>query len=142
LLPDLPRSGFAAFFLRSGHISPFQFFSINADLIVIDIAPLCISICIRIFSPTLDRKEEILLHLRSCVVHAVAHIHGRILRVQIDLQSFILDRNVGLLVAVRGTGATRSRNAGLPRAAIGKKCACCDDKRGYREQYFCHFRTF
>ena len=121
MLPDLPRSGFAAFFLRSGHISPFQFFSINADLIVIDIAPLCISICIRIFSPTLDRKEEILLHLRSCVVHAVAHIHGRILRVQIDLQSFVFDRDIGVPVVLRGTGITRSRNSCLPGAAIGEE---------------------
>src|SRR5215471_9794648 len=54
---------FAAFFLGSGHICGFQVFSIYADLVMIDITPFFVSIGVWIFSPSLDWKKEILLHL-------------------------------------------------------------------------------
>ena len=112
---------FAAFFLRSGHVGRFQFFSINSDLVMIDIVTLSLPVGVWICSPALDRKKEILLHLRSCVVHAITDIHLCVLRVQIDFQRFVFDRDVGLPIFVRGTGVTCSWNSGLPGAAIGKE---------------------
>ena len=89
---------------------------------MIDIVTLSLSAsAVWIFSPAFDRKKEILLHLRSGVVHAITHIHLCVLRVQINFQRFIFDRDVGMPIFVRGAGVARSRNSGLPGAAIAKK---------------------
>ena len=50
------------------------------------------------FCPSARPEKEILLHLWSCVMHVVTDIHVRVLRVQIDFQRFIFDRDIGLLV--------------------------------------------
>ena len=41
----------------------------------------CVGIGIRIFSPALDWEKEILLNLRSGIVHAIMHLHHCILRI-------------------------------------------------------------
>ncbi len=74
-----------------------------------------------IFSPPLDWKKEILLHLWSSVMHAITNVDGCVLRVQIDLQRFIFDCHVGVPVLVGGTGITRLWNSCLPGAAIGEE---------------------
>jgi len=89
-------------------------------LVTIDIVafPLVVRVWIR--SPAFDRKKEILLHLRPCVVHAVTDSHVRVLWVEIDFQRLILDRDVGFLAFVRGASVPRSRNSGLPGTTVGK----------------------
>ena len=101
---------------------------------MLDVALRGFDIRVRIFFPALDREKEILLHFRPSVVYAVPHIHGRISRVQINFQRFVLDRDIGLAAFVRGACAARPRNACLPRAAIGEERARSDDKRRHREQ--------
>ena len=88
---------------------------------MIDVVALCVGICVWIFSPALNREKEILFHLRSRVVHAITNFHRGVRRVQIDLQSFVFDRDIGVPVVLRGTGITRSRNSCLPGAAIGEE---------------------
>ena len=101
---------------------------------MLDVALRGFDIRVRIFFPALDRKKEILLHLWAGVVHAVAHIHGRISRVQINFQRFVLDPDVSSAIVVRGACAARPRNACLPRAAIGEERARSNGKRRHREQ--------
>src|SRR5262245_64169883 len=81
-------------------------------------------------SPAFDWKKEILLHLRSCVVHAITHSHVRVLRVEINFQRFIFDGDVGFLIFVRSAGSASSRNPALPCSAIGKNDGSTTDKQG------------
>ena len=87
------------------------------DIVTLDVDPVRVWICF----PALDWKEEILLHLRSRVVHAITDSHVRVLRVQINFQHFIFYRDVGVPVILRSTGVTRCWNSGLPGTAIAKK---------------------
>src|SRR5206468_10521629 len=93
---------------------------VHRCFVMIDIVTLPVRVGGLDFSPALDRKEEILLHLRSCVVHAVTDSHVRVLWMQINFQHFVIDRDVGLLAFVRGAGSASSRNSALPCAAISE----------------------
>ena len=65
-------------------------------------------------------EKEILLHFRSGVMHLIPNLDGCVLRMQIDLQSFVFDCDIGVPVVLRGTGITRPRNSCLPGAAISE----------------------
>src|SRR5262245_14555735 len=96
---------------------------------MIDIALDWLNVGVWNFFPALDWKKEILLHLWPGVVHAIAHFDVCVFRMQINFQRFLLNRNVGFVILVRGAGATGSRDARLPGAAISQECADSDNKR-------------
>ena len=122
LFPNLSRRSIAAAFLfRSRNIGRRQFLSIDSNSVVTEGFALCVGIRVWILPPPLDWKKEILLHLRSGVVHAITNVDGCVLRVQIDLQRLVFDRDVGVPVVLRGAGITRLWNSCLPGATIGEE---------------------
>ena len=116
---ELSGRGLTGFLFRSRDVCRRQFFSVDSDLVLINIGALCVRIGVRILSPAFDREKKFLLHFRPRVVHPVIHLHGRVIRMQINFQLFVLNRDLGFAILVGGACTTGSRNAGLPGAAIG-----------------------
>jgi hypothetical protein len=82
------------------------------------------------------------LHLGTGVAHAVAHVHVRVLRMEVDPQCFTLDLYICGLTVGRSGRCSCPWDSCLPGAAIGKERTDSDDERCEPERYFFHFWMF
>ncbi len=104
-------------------IVPFQFSSVCRDFVIfqIDLGIFPVPSLRLDFRPAFDREKEILLDLRTGILHPIPHLHRRKFVVQIDREILLLDRDVGRLFLIRGSSVPCLRNPGLPGAAVSKQ---------------------